>query len=301
MQHSNTSHERVGHLVSLSHCVYGAQETKTPRSEDRPRHILKLSAQVVARTLESGYGSGLVAGEHYESILWSYLSADSPMQPALSEWPRYVDHLANVPRAIQHCIADTALAPIVERYADVKRATILRDGNYESDASHVVHLSALALPYAAQYYPDLDLGKVSIYCLIHDIVEAYAGDTPSFGISPEEYLQKDTREAEALARISAELELSYPRLVTMIHHYEKLTDSESRFVKTFDKLDPSFTHFENQGLSLRRDYKLTSGEQFRDMLELTTDRMQAYCQEFPGLMLDRRTLSELAIDLTWSK
>jgi len=80
------------------------------------------------------------------------------------------------------------------------------------------------------------------YALAHDLVEAYAGDTPAF--NPEAARNKAEREHAALLRIKSEFP-EFPELITIIENYESKTDEESIFVYAVDKLvDPLGTSLE---------------------------------------------------------
>lgn len=82
----------------------------------------------------------------------------------------------------------------------------------------------------------LNLGLVLKYALVHDLVEAYAGDT--FIGDTEAQKGKKEREAQALSRIEKE----FPELEDLtqtIHEYEIRFTPEARFVYAVDKLvDP---------------------------------------------------------------
>jgi len=83
------------------------------------------------------------------------------------------------------------------------------------------------------------------YALAHDLVEAYAGDTPAF--DPKAALGKAQREHAALLRIQDEFP-EFPELITIIEHYEAKADEESIFVYAVDKLvDPLGTSLETIG------------------------------------------------------
>ncbi len=180
------------------------------------------------------------------------------------------------------------LSGIVNQFIDVKRAT-LRNGRYETDGEHTLHLQSLAVAYAAEYHPDLELGKVSLYALVHDFIEVYAGDTNSLKATAKEIAAKTLRERAALNRLRNELGASWPSWVNLIEKYELLIDKEARFIKTFDKCDPGFSHLESKGKVL-----LALGVVSRDMYEshntVVLDRMGQYAGEFPDVLAIREEL-----------
>lgn len=295
-----TSELRVDSLIALSDKIYPVIDSEI-QGETRARRILRLGIQVVAHTLETAPEYPLVAGDHYHALLRHELSP-TIMPADYAAWPGYAPQLAALPRPQPALILDQPLDSLARAYADVPRGTMSANGEFETDASHAIHLSALALPYAAEYYPEFDQSKIAVYCLIHDLVEAYAGDVLSLGMSKADEARKNRDEAAALRRITNEFSESFPRFVAAIHDYENLVDDEARFVKTFDKVDPSFTHFANHGRALRNSPRITSSDTFRTLIDETTERMRPYSGGFPEVMEDRRELTERIIAITpWNE
>lgn len=145
------------------------------------------------------------------------------------------------------------LGRLALQFGRVNRATKHDDGiSPESDTDHTIMLSLLACAFAAKYMPELDLGKVAQFALIHDLVEAYAGDTSTFGgLSPEAAKAKEEREHNALLRIKKEFDEEFPWLSQMIEEYERLDTREARYVKTVDKLMAKITHNLNDAVVVR--------------------------------------------------
>ena len=79
----------------------------------------------------------------------------------------------------------------------------------------------------------LDLNKAIRYALVHDLVEAYAGDICLFS-HPEAIALKKQQEAEAIQRIERE----FPELVGDVVEYEAQVTLEAQFVFFCDKLAP---------------------------------------------------------------
>lgn len=294
-----TSDMRVDQLIDLSDKIYPTLD-QVVDGEARARRIVRHGIQTVARALNTPDQYPHSAGDYYHALLLHELSNGGIRPSDYAPWPQYQTVIAHLPQPILLSLFDTRLDTLACAYADVRRTTISLSGEDETDASHAIHLGALALPYAAQYHPELDQSKIALYTLIHDIVEAYAGDTPSLGMSKAVAAQKQADEAAALQRITVELSPRFPRFVDLIHAYENLGDDEAKFVKTFDKLDPSFTHFANRGLALRTHHGLTSPDEFWQGIEQTTQRIAPYAGAFPDLD-DRLTLIHRIAQVTaWS-
>jgi putative hydrolase of HD superfamily len=107
---------------------------------------------------------------------------------------------------------------------------------FENDAEHSFLLATLGCALAEHIDPALDLGKISQYALVHDLVEVYAGDTTIWAPA-EEHASKAEREHKALQKISQRWQ-QFPWLKNTIAEYEKFADPESCFVYALDKIIP---------------------------------------------------------------
>lgn len=108
---------------------------------------------------------------------------------------------------------------------------------FENDAEHSFLLATLGCALAQQLNTALDLGKISQYALVHDLVEVYAGDT-SVWDSTEKHASKAEREARALDTILQRFGASFPWIAQTIHAYERMDEPESCFVYALDKIIP---------------------------------------------------------------
>lgn len=192
------------------------------------------------------------------------------------------------------------LGRLIFQFARVNRVTYHEDGvTPESDTDHTVMLSVCACALGEKLYKDtLDLGLVAQFAIVHDLVEAYANDTDTFGITENDRKAKDEREKGALKRITEEFTGVYPWIPQTIQTYERLDTKEARFVKTVDKLMHKITHILNKGAyfkvcdmdretmwnnyqTLVRDYEHKYGAEFPEILALmdeliTQSRIEAY-------------------------
>lgn len=180
------------------------------------------------------------------------------------------------------------LSEIVYQFIDVKRATI-RNNRYETDGEHTLHLQMLATSYAAEYYPQLDNGRIARYAMVHDFVEVFAGDVNSLTATPDQLATKALSEKVAFDRLQRELGEDWPQLLQLVHDYEMLSDAEARFVKLFDKCDPAFTHIDNRGIALRKMGILTQ-EEYDSSFQAGNQRLQSLAEEYPDVMAIRQSL-----------
>ncbi len=153
----------------------------------------------------------------------------------------------------------------LHRLPQVKRFTH-RPGETEpmNTAEHTLELALLCWYIMECEALELNSDLVLKYALAHDLVEAYAGDTPAY--DTEGQTQKATREHKALQRIEKEFK-EFPELIQIITDYEEKSDKESVFVYAVDKLiDPlgvsletGTTHWKKHGVTYNdmRTYKDT--------------------------------------------
>lgn len=151
---------------------------------------------------------------------------------------------------------DPSLLPLADlalRFGRVNRKTMHPDGvTWESDSTHAIMLSLIACSVAAKH-PELrlDLGLVCQFAVVHDLVEAHAGDVDSFFTAAHGSADgKADREREALKRIAQDC-TDWPWVVDLIHRYERQEEPEARFVRYMDKVCPPLSNTLNGGAAIR--------------------------------------------------
>ncbi len=146
-----------------------------------------------------------------------------------------------------------AIARLSLALGRVDRATRHEDGKRpETDTDHTVMLCLLVADLAQ--LPTLrdrvDVGRLLAFALVHDVVEAYAGDTVSIALTADQRREKAAREDAALARLRDEFGPE-AWIVQTIEAYERQDTIEARMVNYADKIAPKFTHALNGGCTLR--------------------------------------------------
>ena len=135
-----------------------------------------------------------------------------------------------------------ALAALALRFSRVERVTRHEDGvRPETDADHVVMLALVACELSPA---GLSQPKIAEFAIVHDLVEAYAGDTQTLQIDAAGRAAKDARERAALERLRVEFG-AHSWIVFMIEEYERQASPEARYVKLLDKVLPKLTHLTN--------------------------------------------------------
>ena len=166
----------------------------------------------------------------------------------------------------------------------VDRVTYHDDGTTpESVTDHTVMLGLLACALAPQVRADLDVGLVARYAFVHDLVEAYAGDTNTLrALDAAGRADKDRREAAAYRRIAGEFAGTLPGVPALIADYEHRRTPEARYVRACDKLLPKITHVLN-GLTTIREHQVGVAE-LAARYAAQAGELRGYAADFPALL-----------------
>jgi 5'-deoxynucleotidase YfbR-like HD superfamily hydrolase len=180
-------------------------------------------------------------------------------------------------------VALTRIAALSLAFGEVNRATFHPDGvTPESDTTHTVMLALLAFEIAGGF-PELrlDMEMLLALALVHDLPEAYAGDTDTTGgLTQEQQAAKKAREADALKRIRSELFGS--GIPSLIDAYERDTLPEARFLRYLDKITPKLTHALNGGAAIRAQGRTV--EWLRERHRTQGAELAAKYPEFAGVL-----------------
>jgi putative hydrolase of HD superfamily len=152
----------------------------------------------------------------------------------------------------------------------------------ESDSDHTVMLGWLAPALATRWLPQLDVGLVAQFALIHDMPEVYAGDTPTLRISDEGRAAKAEREAAAVDRLRGEFGYHLWWVTNTLDRYEAQVEPEARFVRGLDKCLPKIVHLLDGAAGLREE-RMGSTELAGVFARQEAD-MARYVGEFTDLM-----------------
>jgi 5'-deoxynucleotidase YfbR-like HD superfamily hydrolase len=168
-------------------------------------------------------------------------------------------------------------------FGRVDRITYHPDGQTpESDTDHTVMLGLVACAIAVRHFPLLNVGLIAQYALVHDLVETYAGDTPTLQmLTAVAKAEKQAREHAAFERIIIEFGTTLPWLPLTIGEYEAKALPEARFVKALDKLLPKVTHMLNGAVTIQKQGM--SRADLAARLGAEVGEIKTYADDFPEL------------------
>lgn len=140
-----------------------------------------------------------------------------------------------------------AFALEIDKEKNIFRQTHLSEhGRNENDAEHAWHMSVMAYLLKEYANEQVDIGRVMIMCLIHDVVEIDAGDT--YAYDPEGLKTQKAREDAAKERIFSLLPPDQKEeLIALFDEFEENQTAEAKFAHAMDNLQPLILNNSNGG------------------------------------------------------
>lgn len=140
-----------------------------------------------------------------------------------------------------------AFALELDKEKSVFRQTHLSGhGRNENDAEHAWHMAIMAYLLKEYANESVDIAKVMIMCLIHDVVEIDAGDT--YAYDPEGLATQKAREEAAKERIFSMLpEDQKDEFTALFDEFEAYETAESKFAHAMDNFQPLILNNSNGG------------------------------------------------------
>lgn len=135
----------------------------------------------------------------------------------------------------------------IDKEKNIFRQTHLSGhGRNENDAEHAWHMAIMAYLLREYANEPVDIGRVMLMCLIHDVVEIDAGDT--YAYDTEALATQKARENAAEERIYALLPADQgAELRAIFDEFEENKTPEARFAHAMDNLQPLLLNDSNGG------------------------------------------------------
>lgn len=139
----------------------------------------------------------------------------------------------------------------IDKVKNVFRQTHLSGhGRNENDAEHSWHMAVMAYLLREYANEKIDVAKVMLMCLLHDIVEIDAGDT--YAYDEEGLKTQKSREDVAKERIFSILpEEQKIEFTALFEEFEAYETPESKFAHAMDNLQPLLLNNSNGGQDWR--------------------------------------------------
>ncbi len=135
----------------------------------------------------------------------------------------------------------------IDKTKNIFRQTHLsNNGRNENDAEHSWHMAIMAYLLREYANEEVDIARVMLMCLIHDIVEIDAGDT--YAYDTENLKTQKAREDAAKERIFSLLpEEQAKEFIALFDEFEANASAESKFAHAMDNMQPLILNNSNNG------------------------------------------------------
>ncbi len=135
----------------------------------------------------------------------------------------------------------------IDKEKNILRQTHLSgNGRQENDSEHAWHMAIMAYLLREHANEEVDICKVMLMCLIHDIVEIDAGDT--YAYDTEGLATQKAREDAAKERIFSILpDDQKQELVALFDEFEEYQTPEAKYAHALDNLQPLLLNDSNNG------------------------------------------------------
>ena len=135
----------------------------------------------------------------------------------------------------------------IDKEKNIFRQTHLSGhGRNENDAEHAWHMAIMAYLLREYSNEPVDITKVMVMCLIHDIVEIEAGDT--YAYDEEAKKTQKAREEAAKEKLYSMLpEDQKQEFTALFEEFEEQKTPEAKFARAMDNLQPLLLNDSNDG------------------------------------------------------
>ena len=129
----------------------------------------------------------------------------------------------------------------IDKMTSVLRRTMLIDGSRrENDAEHSWHIAVMALIFSEYASEPVDIGRAVKMCVVHDLIEIYAGDTFAYDVAGNQ--DKAEREAAAADKLFAQLPSEQGAEIRALwEEFDTMQTADAKYAACMDRLQP-FLH-----------------------------------------------------------
>jgi putative hydrolase of HD superfamily len=154
----------------------------------------------------------------------------------------------------------------IDKEKNVFRQTHLSGfGRNENDAEHAWHMAVMAYLLREYANKEVDIRRVMLMCLIHDVVEIDAGDT--YAYDAEGLATQKERESAAKERIFSLLpDDQRAELTAIFDEFEEAQTPEAKYAHALDNLQPLMLNNSNGGMDWKThdvDSKIVYGRHIK--------------------------------------
>ena len=155
-----------------------------------------------------------------------------------------------------------AFALEIDKAKNIFRQTHLSgNGRNENDSEHSWHMAIMAYLLKEYANETIDIARVMLLCLIHDIVEIDAGDT--YAYDTDGLKTQKQREDQAKERIFSLLPAEQKaEFIALFDEFEAAETAEAKFAHAMDNLQPLLLNHSNHGGDWK-EHNVTAAQVYR--------------------------------------
>jgi len=143
----------------------------------------------------------------------------------------------------------------IDKVKNILRKSKLFDGSrFENDAEHSWTICIMAFLLKEYSNFSVDIEKVLIMLLIHDIVEVDAGDTFLYSTERENAHEIEKNAAERIFGLLEKDQKDY--FIKLWNEFEEKETNEAKFASVFDRLEPLIQNYILEGYTWKK-YNIT--------------------------------------------
>jgi len=135
----------------------------------------------------------------------------------------------------------------IDEMTHILRRTILLDkSRRENDAEHSWHIAVMAMLFSEYASEPVDIGRVVQMCVVHDLVEIYAGDTFAYDAAGNS--TKARREEEAADKLFSILPEDQGKMIRELwEEFDAMETADARYAACMDRLQPFYHNTLTEG------------------------------------------------------
>lgn len=137
----------------------------------------------------------------------------------------------------------------IDKMTHIERRTLLVDGSRrENDAEHSWHIATMALIFREFASEEVDIDRAVKMCIVHDLVEIYAGDTFAYDQSGNQ--TKEEREKQSAKKLFSQLPEKIAEEVNALWvEFDKMQTPTAKYASCMDRVQPILHNILTRGHS----------------------------------------------------
>lgn len=122
----------------------------------------------------------------------------------------------------------------------IRRTSLIDKSRRENDAEHSWHIAAMAMLFEEYAKEPVNVSRAVEMCIVHDLIEIYAGDTFAYDVKANE--DKADREKKAADKLFSQLPQEQGKMIRSLwEEFDAMETPDAKYASCMDRLQP-FMH-----------------------------------------------------------